>query len=242
MKGKYRASGQFRILFALAFLSQPILICSQQMPDFGPDGLAGLTLEQREKLSRGKIIMPESVVKTPKGKTLIEAALVFDRPPEKVWEILSKTEDQVKYLDNIKDATVISRGPTENTIEFKVKILVKTFIYRQIHNFDKTNLYFYWTLDPDFRGDLKELNGFWRFYPFGSGKTLARYGSRLLLRFFVPDFIQTALIRDKLPEALQSVRNYVNSGGAENRPDLAALSLSFFRPIPTKDLFQERQS
>lgn len=240
MKNGHLAIWLSTILFILVFIVQPILTYSQEVPDFGPDGLAGLTLEQQENLSRGKIILPESVVKTPEGKTLIEAALVFDKPPEEVWELLSKTEDQVKYLGNIKEATVIFQGPTENNIEFKVKILVKTFIYRQIHRFDKKNLYFYWTLDPDFRSDLKELNGFWRFYPFGSGKTLGRYGSRLLLRFFVPDSIQTALTREKLPEALQSVREYVNSGGAKTRPDWAGPSLLFFRPVPTKYLFPDR--
>jgi len=237
VKNRHPAIWQSRILFVLIFVLQPIPTRPQEMPDFGPDGLAGLTLEQQEKLSWGKIILPESVVMTPEGKTLIEAALVFDKSPEEVWELLSKTEDQVKYLSNIKEATVIFQGPTENNIEFKVKILVKTFIYRQIHRFDKKNLYFYWTLDPAFRSDLKELNGFWRFYPFGSGKTLGRYGSRLLLRFFVPDSIQTALTRGELPKALQSVREYVNSGGAKTRPDLAELSLSFFRPVPTKYLF-----
>jgi hypothetical protein len=210
------------IPFILAFAIQPIFAYPQEMPDFGPDGLAGLTPEQREKLSRGKIILPESVVKTPGGKTLIEAALVFDKPPEEVWELLSKSEDQVKYLGNIKEAKVISGGPAENNIEFKVKILIKTFVYRQIHRFDKENLYFYWILDPDFRSDLKELNGYWRFYPFGSGKTLGRYGSRLLLRFFVPNSIQTALTREELPKALQSLREYVNSGGTKTRPDLIA--------------------
>jgi len=42
---------------------------------------------------------------------------------------------------------------------------------------------------------------------------LARYGSRVSLRFIVPGFIQTALAKNNLPRALQSVRKYVNSGG-----------------------------
>jgi hypothetical protein len=214
VKSEHPAIQQSKILFILIFVLQPILPHPQEMPDFGPDGLAGLTLEQQEKLAQGKIILPESVVKTPEGRTLIEAALVFDKPPEEVWQLLSKTEDQVKYLGDVEKATVVFQGPAEDNIEFKVKILVKTFIYRQIHRFDKKNFYFYWILDPDFRSDLKELKGFWRFYPFGSSKTLGRYGSRLLLRFVVPDSIQTALTKEKLPGALQSVREYVNSGGA----------------------------
>jgi hypothetical protein len=79
------------------------LIYPQEMPEFGSDGLAGLTLEQKQRLAKGGIILPESVVKTPEGKTLIEAVLVFDKPPGEAWRLPSKTEDQAKYLDEVKN-------------------------------------------------------------------------------------------------------------------------------------------
>ena len=204
---------QAKIFFIMMFVFRPVLTHPQEMPDFGPDGLAGLTLEQKQKLAQGEIILPESVVETPGGKTLIEAALVFNKPPEEVWRLLSKTEDQVKYLDEVKKVTVIFKSSTGDNLEFTIKLLTKIFVYRQVHQFDEKNLHFRWRLDHDFKSDIKELNGFWRFYPFGSGKTLARYGSRVLLRFSVPDFIQTALTKNNLPRALQSVKKFVNSGG-----------------------------
>jgi len=197
----------------MMFMLLAVRIYSQEVPDFGPDGLAGLSLEKKQKLAQGKIILPESAVKTPEGKTLIEAALVFDKPPEEVWRLLSKTEDQAKYIDEVKKLTVIFKSPAEDNLELTIKVLMKTVVYRQIHRFDKKNLYFHWSLDAGFKSDLRELNGFWRFYPFGSGKTLARYGSRVLLRFSIPDFIQTSLTKNNLPSALRSVKKYVNSGG-----------------------------
>lgn len=204
---------QAKIFFIMMFVLRPVLTHPQEMPDFGPDGLAGLTLEQKQKLAQGEIILLESVVKTPGEKTLIEAALVFNKPPEEVWRFLSKTEDQVKYLDEVKKVTVIFKSSTGDNLEFTIKLLTKIFVYRQVHQFDEKNLHFRWRLDHDFKSDIKELNGFWRFYPFGSGKTLARYGSRVLLRFSVPDFIQTALTKNNLSRALQSVKKFVNSGG-----------------------------
>jgi hypothetical protein len=199
--------------FLMPVILLPGLIYPQETPDFGPDGLAGLTLKQREKLARGEIIRTESTVTTPEGKTLIEAALVFNQPPEEVWRLLSKTEDQVKYLDEVKSVSVVCQDLTGDTLELTIKVLVKTIVYRQVHRFDEKNLFFEWSLDPDFRCDLKELQGFWKFYPFGSGSTLARYGSRVSFRFLIPRFIQTALIKNNLPRALRSVRKYVNSGG-----------------------------
>lgn len=199
------------LTFMLLLFVAPSL--PREMPDYGPDGLAGLTPEQKQKLAQGKILLPEGVVMTPEGKTLIEAALVFEKPPEEVWRLLSKTEDQVKYLDEVKKVIVIFKSSTEDSLELTIRILTKTFIYRQIHRFDEKNLYFHWSLDPGFKSDLKELNGFWRFYAFGSRRTLGRYGSRVLLRFGIPDVIQTALTKSNLPRALQSVRKFVNSGG-----------------------------
>jgi hypothetical protein len=67
---------------------------------------------------------------------------------------------------------------------------------------------------PDFgRHGLTGLSGFWRLYPFAGGKTLARYGNRVLLGFAVPQFVQTALAKNQLPAALKSTKRYVDSGG-----------------------------
>lgn len=133
---------QAKIFFIMMFVLRPVLTHPQEMPDFGPDGLAGLTLEQKQKLAQGEIILPESVVKTPGGKTLIEAALVFNKPPEEVWRLLSKTEDQVKYLDEVKKVTVIFKSSTGDNLEFTIKLLTKIFVYRQVHQFDEKNLHF----------------------------------------------------------------------------------------------------
>ena len=185
----------------------------QERPDFGPDGLAGLSQVKIWRLNRGEIVLPESLVQTPDGRTLIEAALVFDRPPEEVWRLLSRTEDQVKYLGEVKKIAVLSKSPVEDHLEFTTKVLIKTFVYRQRHYFDPQHLYFHWELDSSFPSEIKELSGFWRLYPFGQGKTLARYGTRVLVGFGIPKSIQTSLAKKQLPDALQSVKRYVDSGG-----------------------------
>jgi hypothetical protein len=186
----------------------------QEMPDFGPDGTAGLTVGQVQRLAQGEIILPEGLIKTSQGKSLIAAALVFDRPPEEVWRLLSETEVQGRYLTEVKSVRVIRKTETEDCLEFTVRVMGKTVVYRQIHNFDSNHFYFHWVLDPTFRGDVKELIGFWRFYPYDDGRTLARYGSRVKPRFPVPDFIREALAKGHVRSALESVKRYVDSGGA----------------------------
>ena len=68
-----------RVFVLAGMFFSPVFTASEK-PDFGPDGLAGLSDVQIWRLSRGEVILPKSVSKTPAGQTLIEAALVFDRP------------------------------------------------------------------------------------------------------------------------------------------------------------------
>jgi uncharacterized membrane protein len=201
-----------RMLALAGILSLPAPAASEK-PDFGPDGLAGLSDVQILRLSRGEVILPKSVLKTPQGQTLIEAAVVFDRPPEEVWNLLTRTEDQRKYLKEVKKVDIIFKEPAGDLLEMTVKILGKTIVYRQFHHFDKGASYFWWELDPSFPSQVKELSGFWRFYPFPGERTLARYGSRVQMRFGVPSFIQVALVKNGLPSALRSTKRYIDSGG-----------------------------
>jgi uncharacterized protein YndB with AHSA1/START domain len=199
----------------LSFLIFPVftLSVSRQEIDFGPDGLAGLSEVQVWRLGRGEIVLPASLIKTEEGKTLIEAALVFDRPPEEVWRLLSRTEDQARYLSEVQKVVVISKTPADDLLEFTIKVVTKTFVYRQFHRFDERALRLTWELDPSFPSAVKELTGFWKLYPFAQGKTLGRYGSRVLMKFAVPRSIQEALAKNRLPAALKSVKRYIDSGG-----------------------------
>ncbi|MEW5901619.1 MAG: hypothetical protein AB1715_09180 [Acidobacteriota bacterium] len=198
---------------ALPLILLALLATPQEMPDFGPDGLAGITEAQKQQLYKGKIILPDRVVLTPDGKRIVEAAIIFNQPPDKVWSLLSKTEDQSKYLDEVKKSIALAKSPSADLLEIHTRILTKTMVYRLIHRFDKSSLYFYWRLDPSFKSEVRKLDGFWRFYPLADGRTLARYGSYFSLGFGVPEFIVTSLTKKSLPKALLSVKKYVDSGG-----------------------------
>jgi hypothetical protein len=205
-----------RIFVLAGILFFPLSPASEK-PDFGPDGLAGLSDVQIWRLSRGEVILPKSINKTPGGQTLIEAALVFDRPPEEVWDLLSKTEDQHRYIKEVKKVDVVSKESAQDLVEMTVRILGKTIVYRQAHHYDEEDLYFCWELDPSFQSEVKELNGFWRLYPFTGERTLGRYGSRVQMRFGVPSFIQNALAKNNLPSALRSIKRYIDSGWRQEK-------------------------
>ena len=190
-----------------------------KVPDLGPDGLAGLTAAQREDLASGKVVLPDEAVKTSGGTSLIEAALVFDRSPEEVWQLLSDTGLQVRYVPEVKSARIVWQEDRENCLELTVRIMGRTVVYRMIQEFDPAGLYFHWTLDATFRSDIKELAGFWRFYPYEGGGTLGRYGSVVKPKFPVPAFLREAIARSHVRSDLESVKKFVDSGGAWRNPE-----------------------
>ena len=191
----------------------------ETMPDFGPDGLAGLTADQRADLALGNVVLPDGSVKTRGGTSFIEAALVFNRPPEEVWALLSDTWLQVHYVPEVRSAKIVWENKEENCLELTVRVMGRTVVYRMVQDFDPAGLYFHWTLDATFPSEIKELAGFWRFFAYDERRTLARYGSVVKPRFPVPGFIREAIARGHVSSDLESVKKFVDSGGTWQNPE-----------------------
>lgn len=203
-------------LFYLIFFLFPLYINAFDWnnPDFGTDGLAGLTQAQKTELSEGKTVF--STTDDSKDSSLIEAAIVFNKKPEEVWNMISKTEEQIKYLKEINKLKLIDKKGNRDTIWFQLKIAFIPITYQVNHTFEKEHLYFYWSMDPSYKNDLKALKGFWKFYPYGPDKTLARYGSHVSLKY-VPAWLQDQFKKSGVEKALKAVKCYVDSGGTCKR-------------------------
>ncbi len=198
------------IIFALILLCAGVLIA---LPEFGTGGLNGLSADQKKQLEAGKTVFATvgSVAKS--DSELIYAAIVFNQPIEETWRLISKTEDQIRYLSDIDNLKIINKGGTSDNIEFTVSAGPFSKTYRVIHRFSPDKMGFEWGLDPSFDNDLQKLTGFWRFYRFGDGKTLARYGSNVSIRG-VPGWVESMFKKKGISQALGQVKKYVDSGGA----------------------------
>jgi len=197
-------------LMLVCLMAAPLFAMSPS--DFGADGLKGLTGQEKNQLAAGEVVFFTSDSGDEVKHALIQAVVVFDQPPEKVWDLLYHTEDQIKYLEEIKDIQVINKDKSQDNIEFHLKILWMDILYRVIHQFDQADLFFHWGLDPSFKNDLDDLEGYWQLYPYGNGKTLARYGSQVSIRN-VPSFIENMFKKNGVRKSLLAVKQYVDSGG-----------------------------
>ncbi|MDI6698693.1 MAG: hypothetical protein QME85_07135 [Candidatus Saccharicenans sp.] len=178
-------------------------------PDFGPDGLKGLTGEQRKKLLSGELLVFSSHEERPGGQTVISAALIFEVPIASAWSVLSATERQKDYVEEIEDLRLVEQGVDHNRMFFLVKIMGREVRYTVIHRFEPEVFYFWWELDRSRPHDVKELFGYWRLYRIDDGRTLARYGSRVVPDFPVPGFIRNWLAKSNVRSSLLKVKKYV---------------------------------
>lgn len=182
------------------------------IPDFGPDGLKGLTEEQKKRLFSEEVVIISSDEGAPEGQTIVSAALTLRVPVEKAWAVLSATERQVEYLEEIEELKTIEQAADQNRMEFTIKIMGQKVRYTVIHHFVPEKYYFWWELDSSVHNDLRELFGFWRLYPAGD-KTIARYGSYVRLAFPVPDFIRNWLYKRSVHTSLEKVKKFVERAG-----------------------------
>jgi hypothetical protein len=81
------------------------------------------------------------------------------------------------------------------------------------HQWDDKKFRTWWALDPTYKNDLKHLEGYWHLYYMDDTHTFARYGTKLVVKDFIPKTVQEALTRRDLPASLESVRKRVNSHG-----------------------------
>ncbi len=197
------------IIIPFIFLCMTML---SALPDFGNDGLSGLSEAQKKDLDAGKIVFATIGSISQSESELIYAAIIFNKPIEEVWRLISKTEDQILYLRSIDDLKIIRKGGTSDNIQFTVSAGPFSKTYRVIHRFSPEKMGFEWNLDPTFNNDLQKLRGFWRFYRFGNGRTLARYGSNVSLRG-VPTWVESLFKKRGITDALNQVKKYVDSGG-----------------------------
>jgi len=187
---------------------------SLRIPDFGPDGLKGLSPEQIKKLQAGEVVMTSSPEVTPDGHSVIAAAVMFKVAVEQAWEILSATDRQIEYLEEIKKLRVLEAGEDFNRTEFEVKVMGQKVRYTVVHHFLPELYYLWWELDKKAPHDLRDLSGFWRLYPVGEGKTIGRYGSRVVPGFPVPEFIRKPLFKNGVRSSLEKVKAYVEKNAS----------------------------
>lgn len=184
-----------------------------------PEAWKGLTPDQIRRVKSGEVvILDKDQSSGEEAKRFIQSAIIFNQPIDVVWKIFRHTEKQEQYLPRLVSSPLVEDHERWNLNDFFVKFAFVNIKYRVRHNFEPENYYFYWALDPSYKNDLKHLEGYWRLYKVDENHTLARYGTMVIISELIPKSIMEEMTRRDLPESMEAVKKYIDSGGTYTKP------------------------
>jgi hypothetical protein len=146
-------------------------------------------------------------------KGLVEALVLFSKPPEEVWPLLVQRERQKEYRPELTSVEIVKREENALVEEQHLKIAFLKVGYRLTDRLDPATRTLTFELDPSFESQLEHVSGYWELHALDGGRTLARFGTRVNVSKAVPGFLQNGITRKNVPETLDNTRQWVDSGG-----------------------------
>jgi hypothetical protein len=146
-------------------------------------------------------------------KGLVEALVLFSKPPEEVWPLLIQRERQKEYRPELTSVEIVQREENACVEEQHLKIAFLKIGYRLTDRFDPATRTLTFELDPSFETQLEHVSGYWELHALDGGRTLARFGTRVNVSSAVPGFLQNGITRKNVPDTLENTRQWVDSGG-----------------------------
>ncbi|MEM8953667.1 MAG: SRPBCC family protein [Verrucomicrobiota bacterium] len=152
-------------------------------------------------LQTGEVVIIEQDDGKENGPQHVVAGILIDAPVKVVWDAIADKEGAPEYVENLKSAKILKNHPDYQLIEQKMKLsfLLPAFTYVVRH-----------TPTPHSRvdfvresGDLKHIEGYWRFIPVAEGKkTVLIYSLFVDPGMLIPQAIIRGSMKKSLPEVL----------------------------------------
>lgn len=180
---------------------------------FAPAAFEPPPPDRMAELEREHVLVDESASSDAGARGAARALVLFERPPAEVLRLLASTSRQREYRPELIRLEVVDAGQNGDVAEYRVRFMLTTLRYRALHGWDSGSGRVWWTLDPGFDNDMQALDGLWELRPQGERRTLGRFTTRIDLGPALPEFLQEYATRKKLPESMDAVRRWIDSGG-----------------------------
>ena len=203
-----------RAALALLALANPVARASADSP---PTDLFRLTAfdapppVRMAELEREHVLIDENSSGDDRGAAT--ALVLFERPRAEVLRMLASTPRQKEYRPELTRLEVVEATDKGDVVEYRVRFMLTTLQYRARHGWDYESGRVWWSLDPAYDNDMQVLDGLWELRALDERRTLGRFTTRIDLGPALPDFLQEYATRKQLPESMEQVRRWVDSGG-----------------------------
>ncbi len=143
----------------------------------------------------------------------VQAYVVFERPVDRVYELLSATSRQAEYRNELASLKTVAGTPDGRIDEQRIRIVFVKVTYRLRYHLDPERRRISWELDPDFDSPMRRVEGYWELYEMDASRTLGRFATAVDVSEAIPKFIEEAVTRKTLPGTLERCRGWVNHDG-----------------------------
>ena len=162
------------------------------------------------RLERERFLMLPSDATAP---GLAQGLVVFSQPYALVWRLLAQTERQREYRKELTELTNVERFANGVVDRHRISVLFVHLSYHLRYELDPSAWHIEWSLAPNYENDIQQISGAWDLFDLGGDRTLGRLGSAVRVGTALPRSMQDAITRNKVPETLDNVRRWVDSGG-----------------------------
>lgn len=167
-----------------------------------------LTVEQRERLARGEVLVYADVQASPtRGDVL--AAVQIAAAAERIFRTLTDCAQALEFVPRMKLCRVLESAAdgswqfVEHAVDHGWYAPHTQYVFRAeyepFHRIRFTHV----------RGDLRDNHGVWELQPAGEGEsaaTILTYRVHIVPRFYVPRWLVRSSLRRDLPLLLRSLR------------------------------------
>lgn len=172
--------------------------------------LRAISPDLRQRLERERFVMLPSDAATP---GLVQGLVVFSQPYALVWRLLAQTERQREYRKELTELTNVERFANGVVDRHRISVLFVRLTYHLRYELDPSTWHIEWSLAPNYENGMQYISGAWDLFDLGGDRTLGRLGSTVRVGSALPRSFQDAVTRKNLPETLDNIRRWVDSGG-----------------------------
>lgn len=176
------------------------------------DVLVDYSVEIRNRLrSDGIVMLPSAGPGHPEGS--IGALVLFDKPRERTYRMLSQAERQSEYQSDVSEIVHIERFEGGQVDEHRIKMMFVKIAYRLRFALNPASRRIVWGLDESFDNGVEHISGSWELWEHGEAQTLGRFATLVRVGKGLPSWLEESVSRTRVPGTVKSAREWVNSDG-----------------------------
>jgi carbon monoxide dehydrogenase subunit G len=202
---RYVTALSFPLVFSL---TSALAQVPASVTELSPDDVT--KLEKGEVVVKGDMYTKADGKRSGKGK----AYCVINKPADAPWATLWDYGKVPEYLPRVERVVIINKTDSTMKVRQEIGVAFTSVRYTLDFKFDNDIRRMDWKLDKTQKADIADTFGSWEFFPYGAGRTLVRYTIALDTGQYVPEFVESYLVKKDLPEVLLALKRRTESDGA----------------------------